>query len=129
MAQDADLRRLEPYAVCDYIGIAADYVGTGLQQILKTFNAVVMNRREKGGCGVVSGSAGDGSVVYRYFPAGHDCDAKAESRTIAGAIEHHLKSLDDGKLCRTECMDLTDMYCGPKLPFNSCRFFNKKTEL
>lgn len=72
----------------------------------------------------------------------------AESRIIAVAIEHHLKSLDDGKLCRTKCMDLTEsgagneylclgraerfegnMYCGPELLFNSCRFFNKKTEL
>lgn len=52
---------------------------------------------------------------------------------------HYFKNQNSGKLCRTECLDLThggtwdgylligpashfdsNMYCGPKLPFKHC---------
>jgi hypothetical protein len=87
-------------------------------------------------------------VTYRYHANGKNCDTTAEQVTIAGAIEHHIKHVDGGKLYGTECLDLTHggtwdgflligptygfdskMYYGPKLNFGSCNSRGKNDYL
>ncbi|KAH8686204.1 hypothetical protein BGZ61DRAFT_454206 [Ilyonectria robusta] len=127
--------------VCQYVGVAANCVtiAVGLQQIVMTFATAIKQLSDEKSCATVSGTAAGGKVKYRYYATGRNCDTAAELKTIAGALEHHLKTETDGELCRTECLDLThsgtwngyllmgpanhfesDMYCGPKLPFKSC---------
>ena len=48
-----------------------------------------------------------GGFECRYQVIGGNCDTTAELETISGAIEHHLKTVENGQLCSTDCLDLT----------------------
>ncbi|CZT20862.1 uncharacterized protein RCC_06722 [Ramularia collo-cygni] len=88
-------------------------------------------------CGIFRGAYND--VAYRYTATGTHCDTTAEQATIGGAIEHHIKEIDGGKVCGMECLNLShggtwsgylligprssfdnSVYCGPTLSFNHC---------
>ncbi|CAG7562050.1 unnamed protein product [Fusarium equiseti] len=77
-------------------------------------------------------------ILISLLAAGGDCDTIAEEKTIAGALEDHLKQYGD-PLCETRCLNLThggtwngylligpaddfdsSAYCGPKLDFDHC---------
>ncbi|EMR89157.1 hypothetical protein BcDW1_2167 [Botrytis cinerea BcDW1] len=90
----------------------------------------------QGSCTTSSGSL-DG-ISWVYHASGRNCVTKSEAYLIQRAIKHHLET-DDGGLCATECLDLTDsgawngyllagptsnfdssMYCGPTISFETC---------
>jgi hypothetical protein len=94
-------------------------------------------------CSVTSGRIS--GVTYYYHAEGGDCSTTAQEVTIAGAIEHHIKNINGGKLCQTECLNLShggtwngylligptngfdsSKYCGPKLGFGKCDSGGKK---
>ncbi|QPC77963.1 hypothetical protein HYE68_008715 [Fusarium pseudograminearum] len=140
---DSSLQERTNVRVCEYPSVQhlANCVAivSSLQSMGIALGNAIKTLSKSNSCETVSGTAGNGKVKYRYYATGRHCDTTAEASTIAGAIEHHLKHVSGGKLCRTECLDLThggtwngylligpaskfesDMYCGPKLPFTSC---------
>jgi hypothetical protein len=144
MTDGSLVKRLD-VKVCQALGAAASCVviGTGLYHMSSTVATDIKDLSNQKSCATFTGST-DG-VTYRYYANGKNCDTTAEQVTIAGAIEHHIKNVNGGKLCQTECLDLThggtwdgflligprngfdsSKYCGPKLSFGSCDSGGKK---
>jgi len=116
-------------STCSYLGHIYDTVNF--------ISGHIKDLSNQHNCGSYTGSVND--ISYKYYAAGQNCDTTAEQATIAGAIEHHLKTVDGSQLCDTVCLDLThggtwdgyllmgprdsfasDAYCGPSLAFDNC---------
>jgi hypothetical protein len=136
---DISLAKRQSVRVCQALGAAAScfVIGANLYHLSTTIAKNIKDLSDQRSCGTFTASMG--GVTYRYHANGKNCDTTAEEATIAGAIEHHIKNVNGGKLCATECLDLThggtwdgflligprdgfdsSKYCGPKLSFGSC---------
>ncbi|KAG5657935.1 hypothetical protein KAF25_007968 [Fusarium avenaceum] len=126
--------------VCQFINTVASctVIAANGVSLVKALANQIKNAANHKSCGEFSGTAAKGTVRYRYYSAGGDCDTTAEEKTIAGALEDHLKQFGD-PLCETQCLNLTHggtwngflligpaddfnskAYCGPKLHFDHC---------
>lgn len=133
------LERRKDVTVCEYIGAAASclVIASNTYQLVNYLANVIRSAAANQSCGKFTGTYLN--VKYRYQANGKNCDTTAEQDTIAGAIDHHLKTVDNNELCATECLDLThggtwdgylligpgdsfedSMYCGPTLDFDNC---------
>jgi hypothetical protein len=142
---DDSLVKRQQVKVCQALGAAASCIGMGdsVHQICDGIARKIKDLSNERDCGTVAGSIG--SVTYRYHSEGQNCDTTAAQYTIAGAIEYHIKHVNNVKLCQTECLDLThggtwngylligpsngfdsSKYCGPKLGFGNCDAGGKK---
>jgi hypothetical protein len=133
------LERRQNVNICQAIATAASciVIGNNMYQVGAWLSGVIKDASNRRSCGTFSGS-GYG-LSYRYQANGKNCDTTAEQATIAGVIEHHIKSVGNGAVCNTECLDLThdgswdgflligpsnnfdsSIYCGPSLSFGQC---------
>ncbi|KAF2168103.1 hypothetical protein M409DRAFT_53420 [Zasmidium cellare ATCC 36951] len=88
-------------------------------------------------CNVETGAYRE--LQFKFQAYGGDCSTTAQRDTIKGGIENHLKTVDGGKICATECLKLdhggscagyllvgpvksfdSTKYCGPDLDFSGC---------
>jgi hypothetical protein len=141
----APLEKRRQVGICEALIVAAACISIK-NEIVSTVSYLanviddLSNRRS---CGTFTGSVG--SIAFRYYANGKNCDTTAEQKTIAGAIEHHLKTKDDSQVCGMDCLDLThggtwdgflligpvdhfdaSVYCGPTLDFGKCSSGGKK---
>jgi len=138
-SSSTELQRRQQVNVCQAIATAASCVviGTNMYNLVAYLGGVIKDASNRRSCGTFSGTSY--GISYRYQANGKNCDTTAEQATISGAIEHHLKSVGNGAVCNTECLDLThdgawdgflligpsnnfdsSIYCGPSLSFGQC---------
>ncbi|TQB67561.1 hypothetical protein MPDQ_005256 [Monascus purpureus] len=87
-------------------------------------------------------SAATGTIdgwSYEYYATGRNCDTTSQQETIHGALYHYLTTVDNDKVCGTQCLSLdhggtyegylklgkeayfdSSVYCGPLLSFVNC---------
>ncbi|KAH7251039.1 hypothetical protein BKA59DRAFT_523973 [Fusarium tricinctum] len=120
--------------VCRFINTVASctVIAANGFSLVKTIVNQIRNAANHKSCGEFTGTAAKGKS------AGGDCDTTAEEKTIAGALEDHLKQFGD-PLCENQYLNLTHsgtwngylligpadgfdskVYCGTKLNFDHC---------
>lgn len=138
-SSSAGLERRQNVKICQAIATAAACVtiGSSLYSLSGSMAQTIKDASNLRSCGTFSATSY--GISYRYQANGKNFDTTAEQATIAGAIEHHLQTVNNGVLCNTECLDLThsgtwdgylligpannfdsSVYCGPSLSFNTC---------
>ena len=138
-SSSAGLERRQDVKICQAIATAAACVtiGNSLYKLAGSMSKTIKDASNLKSCGTFSATTY--GISYRYQANGKNCDTTAEQATIAGAIEHHLQTVNNGVICNTECLDLThggtwdgylligpannfdsSVYCGPSLSFNTC---------
>ncbi|PYH93385.1 hypothetical protein BO71DRAFT_478514 [Aspergillus ellipticus CBS 707.79] len=136
----------EQVKVCERIlsAVASCFGIAGVTYTLaEGFAGIIKGRSESKTCASVSGSIA--GYDYMYYATGKDCDTTATQETIAGALYHYLTTVEDDKVCGTQCLKLdhsgtwdgflkfgkssvfdSSAYCGNKLSYYSCASGGKK---
>ncbi|KAK4504973.1 hypothetical protein PRZ48_002936 [Zasmidium cellare] len=142
---ESGLEKRRHVGVCEWIVttsacvVLIDTAGNGWLVDLANYvsNALYNKANSDFACSEETGAYKE--LKYKFQAYGGDCSTTAQKDTIKGAIENHLKTVDGGKVCGTECLKLdhggkwnaylllgpvktfdSTKYCGPDLDFSKC---------
>ena len=106
-------------------------------QLCKPLASTIKELSDQGSCNQMSGTYEN--LRWSYYSSGRNCDTTAQHDTIAGAIKKYLTTVENNKVCGTQCLRMDhggtwdgwlklgpvngfndNAYCGPSLSFSSC---------
>ncbi|OJJ94818.1 hypothetical protein ASPACDRAFT_48512 [Aspergillus aculeatus ATCC 16872] len=84
--------------------MASDVSSTTSSLVARTPMTVCEKITAVAACATIAASIDGWS--YEYYATGRNCDTTAQQETIHGALYHYLTTVDNDKVCGTQCLSL-----------------------